>query len=334
MPKRVGSARFAHAIIATLSSLWLGASCPSSTETRDPQLIVLSWDGAGDQVIDRLLAEGRLPHLASLAAAGVAAEHSVASVPTKTAASFASLWTGAWSDVHGVTENSVLLRPPDRHTLLESKSGFSSEALQAEPFYVTAARAGKRVVVLSATQAYPERPHVESLLRAGVPNDRYLNFSGFEHEIAPARRYDTSDVHPAGQGWDGVSFAHGNLEIMIKAGESLLKALIFDDPEDPVEGFDTVVIRHVMAGFEIRLKPRPADDRLDGWSPPFPIRVGELEGNTILSSLRARSRRFPPGPLSAQSERSARRPHRGTTRGLHRGLLRFSRHRLPRLPRR
>ncbi len=273
--------RVVLAAILLMAILWLGASCPKPAETDDPRLIVLSWDGAGDQVVDRLLAEGRLPHLARLRATGVAAEHSVASVPTKTAASFASLWTGCWSDVNGVTENSVLLRPAAEHTLLETMRGYSSEALSAEPLYVTAARAGKRVAVLSATQAYPERRHVESLRRAGVPDDRYLSFSGFEHEISAATMVDALMLHPAGHGWDAVRREGESLEADVIVGDSRLRALLFDDPDDPVEGFDTVLVRHVAAGMEARLKPRPAGESLDGWSPPFPVRGGDLEGNTF-----------------------------------------------------
>ncbi len=247
----------------------------------DPQLIVLSWDGAGDVMVDRLLAEGRLPHLARLAESGVAAEHSVSSVPTKTAAAFAALWTGCWGDVNGVTENWVVPRPAAAHTLLESTRGYSSEALTAEPIYVTAAKAGKRVVVLSATQSYPEWPHVESLRRAGVPEGRYLSFSGFEHEIAGAAMLDASRLVPAGDGWEGVGRSGEARELAFTVGDTAFRALVFDDPGDPAGGFDTVLVRQVGAGNEARLKPRRAQDRPAGWSPPFPVRRDELDGNTF-----------------------------------------------------
>ncbi len=274
----------ALAAIAALASLG-AASCPRPTQRHDPQLIILSWDGAGDRVVDRLLAEGRLPHLARLAASGVAAEHSVSSVPTKTAAAFASLWTGCWGDVNGVTENWVLPRPAAEHTLLESERGYSSEALTAEPLYVTAARAGKRVVVLSATQSYPEWPHAESLRRAGVPDDRYLSFSGFEHEIAGATMLDASRLRPAGGSWDGVVHSGAAHETSFKVGDSTFGALVFDDPQDPAAGFDTVLVRQAGAGTEAVLKARAAGDDTTGappgWSRPFAVRRGELDGNTF-----------------------------------------------------
>ena len=271
------------AFFALAAWLLLGAaSCPRPAERNDPQLIILSWDGAGDQVVDRLLDEGRLPNLARLAATGVAAEHSVSSVPTKTAAAFASLWTGCWGDVNGVTENWIVPRPAAEHTLLETERGFSSEALRAEPIYVTAAKAGKRVVVLSATQSYPEAPHAESLRRAGVPDGRYLSFSGFEHEIAPTTVLDASMLEPAGAHWQDVAYQGEAFEIDFAVAESAFRALIFDDPQISTVGLDAVLVRQPGSGLEAKLEPRPPDDHTrDAWSRPFAVRRGELEGNTF-----------------------------------------------------
>ncbi len=269
-------------LIAPLAALLLlgAASCPRSPEA-DPQLIIMSWDGAGDRTVDRLLAEGKLPHLARLAAGGVAAEHSVSSVPTMTAAAFASLWTGCWGNLNGVTNNWVIPRPTAEHTVLESARGFSSEVLRAEPLYVTAAKAGKRVVVLSATQAYPESPHVDSLRRAGVPDGRYLSFSGFEHKIADAVMLDASRPRPAGEGWDDVARSGEAHQIDFTVADSAFRALIFDHPDDPAEGLDTVLVRQTGTRTQATLKPRPAGDRAKGWSIPFPVSRGELEGNTF-----------------------------------------------------
>ncbi len=261
-------------------ALAVTASCARSPEAA-PRLIVLAWDGAGDAAVDRLLAEGRLPHLARLAASGVAAEHSVSSVPTKTAAAFATLWTGCWPDRHGVTENWVVPRPPAAHTLLESTRGYSSEALDAEPLFVTAAKAGRRVVVLSATQSYPEEPHAESLRRAGVPADRFLSFSGFEHPVADAAVLDAAGLGPADAGWDDVRRRGEARELRFTVADTAFRALVFDDPGDPAAGFDTVLIRRVGSDGEAALKAAPAADRPTGWSAPFPVRRGALEANTF-----------------------------------------------------
>jgi predicted AlkP superfamily phosphohydrolase/phosphomutase len=165
-----------------------------------PRLIVLSWDGAGDWIVDRLLEEGALPNLAALARRGVAAAFSVPSYPSKTAASHAALWTGCWGDVNGITGNNPIYPPATGHSLLETRSGYSSEALSAEPFWVTAAKKGRRVVVLSATQSYPPGPLVAALDRAGVPADRYLSFSGFENVIALGRMVGAEEKAAAEEG--------------------------------------------------------------------------------------------------------------------------------------
>jgi arylsulfatase A-like enzyme len=259
------------------------AAAPAVTPA-PPRLVVISWDGAPDWAVDRLLAEGQLPNLARLAARGAVAAHSVAAFPSKTAAGHAALWTGCWGDCNGVTGNSVPVLPRAEHTLLEAGRGFSSEALTAEPLYVTAAKAGRRTAVLSATQVYPFAPHLATLAAAGVPADRFLAFSGFEHEIAPGRLHGADELQPAGTGWRDLPPHDGRLlELESPCGDSTLVGLAFDDPADPVAGLDTVLIRRSRADAagQARVKPRAAAAAPLGWSAPFVIRRGDLEGATL-----------------------------------------------------
>jgi hypothetical protein len=257
------------------------AGAPPATPQPAPRLVVMSWDGAPDWAVDRLLAEGRLPNLGRLAARGAAAAHSVAAWPSKTAAGHAALWTGCWGDCNGVTGNSVPLPPRAEHTLLEAGRGFSSEALTAEPLYVTAARAGRRVAVLSATHVYPFAPHLAALAATAVPADRFLAFSGFEHEIAPGRLHGADELRPADEGWRALPPHAGRLlELELPCGDTTLVGLAFDDPGDPVAGLDTVLIRRSRAdaGGQALLKPHAAATAPLGWSPPFAVRRGDGEG--------------------------------------------------------
>ncbi|HVL40398.1 MAG TPA: alkaline phosphatase family protein, partial [Fimbriimonadaceae bacterium] len=48
------------------------------------KVVLVSWDGAADWVVDRLLAENKLPNLARMAKQGAAAEHMLAVFPSKT----------------------------------------------------------------------------------------------------------------------------------------------------------------------------------------------------------------------------------------------------------
>lgn len=277
---------------------------------RPPRLVLISWDGAADWAIDRLLAEGSLPHLTRLAARGVTADYSVSTFPTKTAAGHAALWTGCWADCNGVANNDVAVLPPAEHTLLEKRSGYRSEALTAEPIFVTAARAGRQVVVLSATQTYPPGPLAAALHQAGVPADRFRSFSGFELEVAPGRVIGEGELAPAGRGWrrvpggpfgggrGGSAAPHAPRELVLEVADSTFYALAYDDPRDPVRGLDTLLLRQGSrdprrAVAEAVLKPREATDAGDaadaadaaggepaGWSPPFAVTAGDLRANT------------------------------------------------------
>lgn len=261
---------------------------PAVARGESPRLIVVSWDGAADWVIDRLLAEGALPHLAALAARGAAAEHSLASFPAKTAVSHAALWTGCWPGSNGVTGNSVPWEPGSgEHTVLEKRRGYSAEVLTAEPLFLTAAKAGKKVVVLSATHVFPAAGQVEELRRAGVPEGRFLSFSGFEQRIAEGRLLTAADLRPAA-GWGRAPQRRGDaFELEIPLAESTLYALVYDDPSDPADGLDTVLVRQGSrsarrAQAAATLKPRPAGIPPVGWSAPFKVRRGELVGHTSL----------------------------------------------------
>ena len=142
-----------------LTTLWLTAAAPG-TKSR---LIIISWDGNADWVVDKLLDEGTLPNVARLARNGVRADYVTPAFPSVTAPGHAAIWTGAYSDVNGVSGNNVPLLPRSEHTLLEQQDGFSFAALKAEPLWLTALLAGKRVVSLSATHAAPATPYLAAM---------------------------------------------------------------------------------------------------------------------------------------------------------------------------
>ena len=271
---------------ATLAlTLLLAASpTPIAVPPQPPRLIVVSWDGAPDWAVDRLLAEGHLPNLARLAARGATAAHVVAAWPSKTAVGHAALWTGCWGDGNGITGNAVPVLPRAEHTVLEAARGFSSEALTAEPLYVAAARAGRRTAVLSATHVYPFAPHLAALAAAGVPTDRFVAFSGFEQAIAPGHLHGADELRAAGDGWRALPPHDGRLlELELACGDTTLFGLVFDDPADPTAGLDTVLVRRARddtAG-QALLKPRAAADAPIGWSTPFAVRRGDGEGVTL-----------------------------------------------------
>lgn len=230
------------------------------------QVIVISWDGAPDWVVDRLLEEGKLPNVARLAKMGARAEYCIPAFPSKTACGHAAIWTGCYGDINGITGNSVPLFPRREHSLLETRSGFDSRSLHAEPLWITAAKAGKRVVILSATQSFPADPHVETLKAANVPEENFVSFSGFESPIQDGRSWTERDLK-GGKTWE------------MTVGDQTFTATLEDDPGDPKSGFDTVVVRlknDPDGGKPARLKP---GNDLSLWSPPFRVTRGALFGN-------------------------------------------------------
>ncbi len=218
-------------------------------------MVIVSWDGAPHWVIERMVEERKLPNLRRLIARGWMADGMQPALPSKTAVTHAALFTGAWGNVNGVSGNSVPMLPKSEHTILESMSGFSSHSLMAEPIYITAAKAGRKVVVLSATQAHPADPHLEDLRKAGVPDDRYVQWSGFESQISPSLVWGESDFQ---DGRLTTTLAGTPFTFTLKGSEITIRSGRTTD----------------------RLRPRPPNDRTDRWSRPFPITQGDLYGNT------------------------------------------------------
>lgn len=292
-------------IFAFSIALWLaaGAFSPSPGRAQDlepsepasrPKLMMISWDGAGDVLVDRLLAEGHLPNLAALSQRGSTADHVVGTWPTKTAPSHASLYTGCGPGVHGVTANTVVdPTDPARQDLFSTLRGFSALALRAEPLFITSTLEGMDTAVLAATHYSPHRPMAERL-DAAPAEDRghYRSFSSFEETLIPSGTLSADDLRPA-EGWTDLPPHRGDIrEWRLVVGDDTVYGLVFDDPEDPVTGVDTVLLRlNGKSGrveTEARLKPRPAHPATasggtssslpTAWSPAFPVNNKAFHG--------------------------------------------------------
>jgi predicted AlkP superfamily phosphohydrolase/phosphomutase len=147
------------------------------------RVIFISFDSGTDWIADKLIAEGKAPALAAVARDGAQAEGMVSVIPSLTAVAHASLWTGAYPRTHGATDNGMPRTPVSEHTILERRSGYLSDVLKAEPIWDAAARQGKRVFVMQATQGFPftrKYPalvtqfdvYANELLRSGVKEVR------------------------------------------------------------------------------------------------------------------------------------------------------------------
>ncbi len=219
------------------------------------RLVVAVLEGAGADLINRAADRGALPHLDALRREG-----SFGRVhppfPARPAAAQASLWTGAWPDVHGVVGDGAS-RPAG--TVLETTAGDRSTALGAEPLWVTAAREGVSTVVVDVSQAVPFAPFLAEK-RFGADFGRHLVLlahDAVEIETAVLR---AGDLTPrAASSWTGGEPGPSALEVEIPMGGTTVPGLLFDDPQDPTNGLDTLALSESRAlSKAARLKPTPA----------------------------------------------------------------------------
>jgi predicted AlkP superfamily phosphohydrolase/phosphomutase len=221
------------------------AACAASTRAWSanpghPRAIILSCDGGGDALFDRMIAAGRMPNLAALRANGLEAEYARTSFPSKTAPGHASIWTGAWGHRNGILSNHVPLLPIAEHTLAEAEDGFHADLLQLDPVWISAARQGKRTVLVQATHTTP----IEAYMKGGKfdPAARNVRVVDFYKGQLGSHAVYSADTPADPTPWAGAPAGSRALLLPGEAGTGAMPALLADDPQDPTRGFDTVAI--------------------------------------------------------------------------------------------
>jgi predicted AlkP superfamily phosphohydrolase/phosphomutase len=261
-------ARLSAAATAT-GSLWLSAwedaGRPAPDDSfrfpyvrRGSKAVLVSLDGSSAPLIDAAVRRGVMPRLARLRQAG-AVGRSLTTLPCKTAAGHAALFTGAWSDVNGISGNSM---PWPNGRIDSSQDGFESTGLRAEPLWVTAARQGLDVTVVSAPQAHPFGPFGEEKRFGGNFSAILTLMDGYKNLKTPDAVYGAADFEPKpAAGWAAPLPAHdGELrEVELKVLGKTLVGLLYDDPADPIHGFDTLSLAATKdTAKRIVLKPSAA----------------------------------------------------------------------------
>ncbi len=250
-----------------LGALWLGAwedaGRPELPDFRFPyvrrgsKLVMLSLDGAAAPAIDDAVRRGAMPNLARLRARGATAQGSLTPLPVKTPAGHAAVFTGAWPDRNGIAGIEV---PVPGANVLAARSGYTSEMLRAEPIWVTAARQGLDVSVISATQSFPFNPFLEEKRFGGDFGWRLALFDSYQNRQAASAALTAKDVRarPAA-GWRGMLPVHQGSprDFELNVAGARIEALLYDDPADPVAGFDTLYLAtDKRAGSGVVLKPQ------------------------------------------------------------------------------
>jgi predicted AlkP superfamily phosphohydrolase/phosphomutase len=232
--------RLCLALILPLLAACAANPRPWTAHPEHPRAIILSCDGGGDALFDRMIAAGRMPHLAALRARGLEAAYARTSFPSKTAPGHAAIWTGAWGHRNGILSNHVPLLPPAEHTLTEAEDGFHANLLQSEPVWVSAARQGKRTIVVQATHSTPMTTYGQGgKFAAANRNVRLVDFYSGQLGMHVVYGSDTpTDPTP----WQGAPAGSRALALPGEAGTGTMPALLADDPQDPTRGFDTIAI--------------------------------------------------------------------------------------------
>jgi predicted AlkP superfamily phosphohydrolase/phosphomutase len=232
-----------------------------------PKAIVLAWDGAVSAFVHDMLRAGQLPNLAKLIEGGAFADDVIPCFPPLTASGFASLWTGAPPRITGISGNRVPRLPRGQFTILESRTAFNNALLQAEPLWVSADRSGRRVVVTHV-------PFGGDNSERGVHFQGYRGVSGRDGVVNSR----SSKPQPA-LSWDGLPTSVAPpLEIGFIIGASTLYGLFIDDPADPQEGYDTLLVASARAEKRIaaKLKSQPAGPGGElFWSQPIEVKAND-----------------------------------------------------------
>jgi predicted AlkP superfamily phosphohydrolase/phosphomutase len=250
--------------------------CSDVNAQSAPKAMVLAWDGTVPAFVHDMLRDGKLPNLAKLIDGGSVADDVMPGFPSLTAPGFASLWTGAPPRVTGINGNRQPRLPPSQFTILESSIGFNPALLRAEPLWVTAQRAGRKVVTIYA-------PLAGDKTESAVHLQSYTGIVGRDGILS-----GRTSKPQAANSWQNIpQSALPPLEISFTIAATRMLGLLIDDPDDPQEGYDTLLIGKSRDGKNIEAKlkaaaPGPGGDLF--WSRPIDVQANS--GQSAIVYLR------------------------------------------------
>ncbi len=177
-----------------------------STATR--RAILVSFDALNERRALESVSPDAIPTFRGMFTSAACGASARPAFPSVTAPGHAALWTGAYGNVSGVSANAQPRLPRSEHALSSYVSGYSAEALRAEPIWITAARAGKRVAGHHGTQA-PQppayhgvdgaEPALDSAREAAtrvLAQPDLLVMNGYNVQVAPSLLLTEKDATP------------------------------------------------------------------------------------------------------------------------------------------
>ena len=223
-------------IIGTDTEQGQPLSINPTTTPRKHSIVLISWDAARTDMIDKLMQAGDLPTFSSLVAAGIHAEYAQTIDPSLTAAAHNSISSGSYPTHTGITSNSFHVSGDDFYWY---RKGFEQAMDNAEPIWVTASRNG----LTTAAVFFP----------GGTPalNTQLADYTiGYGIQDAYSSQYNI-ELTPA-DGWNDVPLSYsmplaGSFTIQ-NVGRVLL--YVYDSTDNQIEDYDSVILNTTPSGSE------------------------------------------------------------------------------------
>jgi predicted AlkP superfamily phosphohydrolase/phosphomutase len=113
--------------------------------------ITIGMDGASMELVGRMIADGHMPNLARLMAAGAWREV-VGVFPTLTPPGWTALWTGSWPGSHEVMDFNIRARG---RPLAETIWGIDTRLSKSEYLWNAVERGGRRAILVKQEMSWP-----------------------------------------------------------------------------------------------------------------------------------------------------------------------------------
>lgn len=255
---QVGGSSVASAAASTTRSA-PGTSLPRESAQQPPgRVVVLSLDGLAHHFWQDDPAAGELDALRRVAEQGVVADGAVSAFPSVTPAGHASLWTGTYGRRSGIVAAGNPMLPRAAHTVFQRHSGYDAEPLRAEPLWVTAARAGLRVVAHQSTQNYPFTARVTASAADSPPVlvNGYGPGKRAPHALVDRSEMVTTDPEIWGDSLPGSSLAPKTLRWRV-GPVTYHGALVADG--DSAEGYTSMHVAVEPTGASVRVHAVPVE---------------------------------------------------------------------------
>lgn len=193
-------------------------------------MVVISWDGIPTSLMDGWMADGTLPHFASLAGQGIKAEYAQSVDPTLSATAQSSLATGASPARTGMVSN-AFHNPAD--SFYWYRQGIAEPLDQAEPVWVSASKAGLKSAALFFTGGSLDLPQQAADYTVGYGvRDAYSR-----QETVPLALVDAP--------WQGsrpASFSPPYEGAFFIPSVAQVHLYVLDSTDDQTSNYDTVLL--------------------------------------------------------------------------------------------